>query len=199
MASECSKVKGLIREALDDELDAKGRARFDAHIKACPSCRRKYDALARAVAVFAAAPRLEPSPTFVADVMRRARLAKAREGRRGRVLSWVTAAAAAGAAAGAVVFWGDFLRPAVGSAAASLAKGLVVTAVHGWKVAKAFAVPTDAVGKVASTLGLTGSHLVWEGVRASLPVYFAAFVAIALFYLMWRAWLKAAAPRMLSA
>lgn len=198
MASECSKVEGLMQAALDDELDAKSGARFEAHIKTCPSCRRKYEALAGAVAVLAAAPRLEPSPTFVADVMRRARLAKAREARRGRTFSWVTAAAAAAVGAGAVAFWGGFLRPGLGSAAASLAKGLAVTAADGWKVAKALAVPGEVFGKIVSVLGGAGSHLAWEGFKSASPVYFAAFVAIALFYLVWRAWSKAAAPRVLS-
>jgi anti-sigma factor RsiW len=198
MASECTKVEGLMQAALDDELDAKGRARFDAHIKACASCRRKYEALARAVAVFAAAPRLEPSPTFVADVVRRARLAKAGEARRRRAFTWVTAAAAAAAAAGAFAFWGRFFGPALGSAAASFVKGLAVTAADGWKVAKALAVPGEVFGKIVSVLGGAGSHLAWEGLKSASPVYFAAFVAVGLFYLVWRAGSKAAAPRVLS-
>ncbi len=199
MASECLKVEGLMQTALDDELDAKSRARFDAHIKACASCRRRYEALARAVAVFAAVPRLEPSPTFVADVMRRARLAKAREAGRRLAFTWVTAAAAAAVAAGALALWGGFFGPFLGSAATSLAKGLAVTAANGWKIAKALAVPGEVFGKIASILGGAGSHLAWEGFKSASPVYFAAFVAIALFYIVWRAGFKAAAPRMLSA
>ena len=199
MASECSKVEGLMQTALDDELDTKGRARFDAHIKTCPSCRRKYEALARAVAVFAAAPRLEPSPTFVADVMRRARRAKELEARRRRAFSWVTAAAAAAVGAGAVAFWGGFLRPALGSGAAPLASGLVTTAADVWEVAKALAAPGEVFGKIASVLGSAGSHLAWQCFKSASPVYFGAFVAIALFYLLWRAWSRAATPRMLSA
>jgi hypothetical protein len=150
MASECTKVEGLMQTALDGELDAKGRARFDAHIKACPSCRRKYEALARAVAVFAAAPRLEPSPAFVADVMRRARRAKEIEARRRRAFTWITAAAAAAVGAGVVALWAGFLRPALGSTAASLASGLVTTAADVWEMAKALAAPGEVLGKIAS-------------------------------------------------
>jgi len=187
-----------MQTALDGELDAKGRARFDAHIKACPSCRRKYEALARAVAVFAAAPRLEPSPAFVADVMRRARRAKEIEARRRRAFTWITAAAAAAVGAGVVALWAGFLRPALGSTAASLASGLVTTAADVWEMAKALAAPGEVLGKIASVLGSAGSHLAWEGFKYISPVYFAAFVAIALFYLVWRAWSRAAAPRVLS-
>ena len=194
MSEKCSKIKVLMHAALDGELDTKERVRFDEHLAACPACRREYEALARALAAFEVAPRLEPSPTFAADVVRRARLAKAHEGRVRRTFSWVTAGAAVAAGAGAVAFWGRFVVPALSSAAGRLAGGLATALADGWKVAKAVAVGTDMAGRVLSVFGRAGSLLAWEGVRASSPVYVGAFAAIGLVYLVWRARARLAAP-----
>ncbi len=194
MAADCSKIKILMHEAIDDDLDVKERYYFNRHLAVCARCRREYEVLAGAVGALAAAPRLEPSPTFVADVMRRGRLAKARQGRRRLALSWVAAAAAAAAGAGAVAFWGVFLKGAVSLAFGRVAGDLATTAAGSWKVAKALGFQADALGKVFSALGRAGSALAWEGVRASSPIYLGAFVAIGLFYLAWRAGSRAAAP-----
>jgi anti-sigma factor RsiW len=194
MSEKCSKIKGLMHAALDGELAAGDRARFDEHLAECPACRREYEALTRALAAFEAAPRLEPSPDFAASVMNRARAAKARQGRVRRAFSWVTAGAAVAAGAGAVAFWGRFIVPALGPGAGRLAAGLATTLADGWKVAKAVAVGTDVVGRLLPVFGRAGSLLAREGVRASSPVYVGALVAIALVYLVWRARARLAAP-----
>jgi anti-sigma factor RsiW len=198
MAKECAKIEKFKHAALDGELDATARARFDAHLKTCPACRRKYEALARAVAVLAAAPRLEPSPTFVADVVRRARLAKARQARGRRALSRVMVAASAATAAAAAGAWAWLFEPALGATAVGVFNGLVTAVVDYWTVAPALAVPAYVIGKLASVLGSAGSQLAWEGLKSSSPVYAGAFVAIALFYLVWRAGSRAAAPHLSS-
>ncbi len=194
MASECEKIRETIHRALDGELGPKERARFDEHLAACPRCRREYEALTRAVAAFAAAPRLEPSPDFAASVMHRARLAKARQARVRRAFARGTIAASAAAAAAAAGAWAWLFKPAFGAAAAGAFNGLVTAVVDYWKVARALAVPADVIGKLASTLGSVGSHLAWEGLKSSSPVYAGAFVAVALFYLVWRIGSRAAAP-----
>ena len=194
MANECEKIRETIHRALDGELGPKERVRLDAHIETCPACRREYEALTRAVAAFEAAPRLEPSPTFAADVMRRVRLAKARQARTRRFVSWAMAGATAAVAAGTVAFWGRVFRPALGATAGSLAGDILRTALDGWKVVRAFATPAAVAGKVASALGTVASHLAREAIQSASPVYLGAFVAIALFYLVWRAGSRAAAP-----
>jgi len=194
MPEKCPKIKDLMHAALDDELDVEARARFDEHLAACPACRREYEALARAVAAFEAAPRLEPSPDFAASVMNRARLAKAREARGRRAFARVTIAASAAAAAVAAGAWAWLFKPALGAAAAGAFNGLVTAVVDYWKVARALAVPADVMGKLASALGSAGSQLAWEGLKSSSAVYAGAFVAVALFYLVWRIGSRAAAP-----
>jgi anti-sigma factor RsiW len=194
MAKKCPKIKDLMHAALDDELDAEARAGFDEHLAACPACRREYEALTRAVAAFEAAPRLEPSLDFAASVMRRARLAKARQARVRRAFARVTIAASAVAAAVAAGAWAWLFKPALGAAAAGAFNGAVSALVDYWKVGRALAVPADVVGKLASALASAGSHLAWEGFKSSAPVYAGAFVAVALFYLVWRVGSRAAAP-----
>lgn len=194
MAEKCSDIRGLMHGALDDELGGEERAVFDEHLAACPRCRREYEALARAVAVFAAAPGLEPSPTFAADVMRRARAAKARQARGGRAFKRVMVAASAAAAAAAAGAWAWLFKPALGAAAVGAFNGAVSAVVDYWKVGRALAVPAHVVGKLASALASAGSQLAWEGLKSSSPVYLGAFVAVTLFYLVWRAGSRAAAP-----
>jgi anti-sigma factor RsiW len=194
MSGKCPKIKGLMHAALDGELGERDRSRFDEHLAACPRCRREYEVLAAAVAAFEAAPRLEPSPDFAASVMSRARLAKARQPRVRRTFARVTVAASATAAAAAAGAWAWLFKPALGAAAAGAFNGLVTAVVDYWKVARALAVPADVVGKLASALGSAGSHLAWEGLKSSSPVYAGAFVAVALFYLVWRFGSRAAAP-----
>lgn len=196
MAKECATIRKRMHAALDDELDAEARARFDAHLAACPACRREYAALARAVAAFEAAPRPEPSPTFAAEVMRRARMAKARQARGRRSFARVMVGASAAAATAAAVAWVRLFQPALGAAAAGVFEGAVSAAVDYWKVARALAAPAYAVEKLASVLGLAFSDLAWAGLKSSLPLYAAAFVAVALFYLVWRVGSRAAAPLM---
>ena len=194
MAEKCPKIKGLMHAALDDELDVTELIRFDEHLAACPACRREYEGLARALAAFEAAPRLEPSRDFAASVMNRARLAKARQARIRRAFARVTIAASAAAAAAAAGAWAWLFKPALGAAAAGAFNGAVSAVVDYWKVGRALAVPADVVGKLASALASAGSHLAWEGLKSSSPVYAGALVAVALFYLVWRAGSRAAAP-----
>ena len=194
MARECEKTRETMHRALDGELGPEESARLDEHLAACPACRREYDALTRAVAAFEAAPRLEPSPDFAASVMNRARLAKARQARVRRAFARVTIAASAAAAAVAAGAWAWLFKPALGAAAAGAFNGAVSAVVDYWKVGRALAVPADVVGKLASALASAGSHLAWEGLKSSSPVYAGALVAVALFYLVWRAGSRAAAP-----
>jgi anti-sigma factor RsiW len=196
MAKECATIRKRMHAALDGELDAEARARFDEHLAACPACRRDYAVLARAVAAFEAAPRLEPSPTFAAEVIRRARMAKARQVRGRRAFARVMVGASAAAAAAAAVAWVRLFQPALGAAAAGAFNGAVSATVDYWKVARALAAPAHAVGTVASALGSAVSDLAWEGLRSLSPVYAGAFVAVALFYLVWRAGVRTAAPLM---
>jgi anti-sigma factor RsiW len=194
MSGKCPKIEALMHAALDGELGERERARFDEHLAACPACRREYEALTRAVAAFEAAPRLEPSPDFAASVMNRARLAKARQARVRRTFARVTVAASAAAAAVAAGAWAWLFKPALGAAAVGSFNGLVTAVVDYWKVARALAVPADVIGKLASALASAGSHLAWEGLKSSSPVYAGAFVAVALFYLVWRVGSRAVAP-----
>ncbi len=194
MTKECATIRKWMHAALDDELDEKARARFDEHLAACAACRREYAARVRAVAVLEAAPRLEPSPTFAAEVMRRARVAKARQARDRRAFKGFLVGASAAAAAAAAVAWVRLFQPALGAAATGAFTGAVSAAVDYWKVARALAVPADVIGKLASALGSAGSYFAWEGLKSSAPLYAGAFVAVALFYLVWRAGSRAAAP-----
>jgi anti-sigma factor RsiW len=196
MAKECATIRKRMHAALDDELDAEARARFDEHLAACPACRREYGALTRAVAAFEAAPRLEPSPTFAAEVMRRARMAKARQARSRRSFARIMVGASVAAAATAAVAWVRVFQPALGAAAAGVFNGAISAAIDYWKVARALAAPAYAVEKLASVLGLVVSDLVWAGLKSSLPLYAGAFVVVALFYLAWRVGSRAAAPMM---
>jgi anti-sigma factor RsiW len=194
MDDKCLEFENLMHAAFDGELDELERGRFDEHLTACPACRREYEALTRALAAFEAAPRPEPSPTFAVDVLRRARLAKAREVRVRRAFSWTMAGVAAAAGAGAVAFWGRFAGPAFGTAAGRAVGNLALALADAWKVAKAVAVSSDVAGKVLSILGRAGSLLAWEGAKASSPVYVGAFAAIGLIYLLWRARFRLVAP-----
>lgn len=196
MAKECKKYKEDMHRALDGELGPEGRARFEEHLAACPACRREYRALTRAVAAFEAAPRLEPSPTFAAGVMRRVRAVKLRQARTRQVWSWVGGAATAAAAAGNVVFWGRVFRPALGATASSWVADVVRVFTDGWTLLRAFAVPTAVLAKVASVFGTVASYLVADAVQAVSPFYLGAVVAIGLFYLVWRVGSRAAAPLM---
>jgi anti-sigma factor RsiW len=194
MANECKKYEEEMHRALDDELGPEERARLEEHLAACPACRRDYAALERAVAAFEAAPRLEPSPTFAVGVMRRVRAAKARETRTRRGWSWVGGAATAAAAAGNVVFWGRVFRPALGVSAFSWVADVVRVFTDGWTLFRAFAAPTAMLAKVASVFGTVASYLVADAIQGAAPVYLGAFVAIALFYLIWRVGARVAAP-----
>ena len=194
MANECEKTRETMHRALDGELGPEERARFDKHLVACPACRRAYEALTRAVAAFEAAPRLEPSPTFAADVMRRVRLAKARQARTRRFVSWAMAGATAAVAAGTVAFWGRVFRPALGATTFSWLTDVVRVVANGWTVVRAFATPAAVAGKLASALGTVASYLAREAIQAASPVYLGGFVAVAVFYLAWRLGRRPAAP-----
>jgi anti-sigma factor RsiW len=194
MAHECRTAREMMHEALDGELTAPARRRFERHLAACPACRRAYDALAGAVAALEAAPRLEPSPVFAAGVMRRVRLARARQAAARRLLSWATAGAAAAVAAGTAAFWGRVFGPALGAAASSWAADAVRVAADGWRLIRALGAPASAGAKVASALGTAGLHVAREAVQAASPAYLGAFVAVTLFYLIWRLGSRAAAP-----
>lgn len=194
MAEKCPKIKGLIHAALDGELDAEARVRFDEHLAACPRCRREYEALTRAVAAFEAAPRLEPSPNFAASVMNRARLAKARQARVRGAFARVTIAASAAAAAVGAGAWAWVFKPALGAAAVGAFNGAVSAGVDYWKVARALAAPAAVAGELTSALGTVASYLAREAIQSASPVYLGAFVAVALFYLVWRSGSRAAAP-----
>lgn len=194
MANECKKYREEMHRALDGELDSEERSGFEAHLAACPACRRDYGALKRAVAAFEAAPRLEPSPTFVADVVRLARLAETRQARSRRKAARVTIAASAAGAAVAAGAWAWLFKPALGTTAVGAFGAVVTAAVDNWKAARALAVPADVIGKLASALGSAGSQLARDAIQAASPVYLGAFVAIALFYLVWRAGSRVAAP-----
>lgn len=191
MANECKRCKEEMHRALDAELGPEDRARFEEHLAACPTCRREYRALVRAVAAFEAAPRLEPSPTFASGVMRRVREVKARRARTRRVWPWVGGGATAAAAAAA---WAWLFKPALGTTAVGAFDAVVTALVDNWKAARALAVPADVIGKLAAALGSAGSQLARETIQAASPVYLGAFVAIALFYLVWRAGSRVAAP-----
>ena len=194
MANECKKYREEMHRALDGELDSEERSGFDEHLAACPACRREYEALKRAVAAFEAAPRLEPSPTFAAGVMRRVRAAEARRVRARRFFSWATAGATAAVAAGSIVFWGRVFRPALGATAFSWIADLARVFADGWKFVRALALPASLLAKVGSALGTAASYLFRDAIQAAAPAYLGAFVAIALFYLMWRVGSRAAAP-----
>jgi anti-sigma factor RsiW len=194
MANECKKYKEEMHRALDGELGPEERAGLEAHLAACPACRRDYEALTRALAAFEAAPRLEPSPTFAAGVMRRVRLAEARQARAKRFFAWAAAAATAAVAAGSIAFWGRVFRPAVGATAFSWAVDVVRLFTGGWTLVRAFAGPAAVLGKVASVFGTVASYLARDTIQAAAPVYLGALVAIALFYLAWRFGSRAAAP-----
>jgi len=194
MANECDISREMMHGALDGDLEAGERERFDAHLAACPACRRRYETLARAVAAFEASPRVEPSAAFTAGVMRRVREAKARQARKRRVFSWATAGATAALAAASVVFWGRVFRPALGATSASWLADAARLAGDGWTLVRALATPVAALSKVASVIGTVGSHFVRGAIESASPVYLGAFVAIALFYLMWRFGSRAAAP-----
>lgn len=194
MANECEICKEEMHRALDGELGSEERARLEEHLAACPTCRREYEAVTGAVAAFEAAPRLEPSPAFAADVMRRVRLAKARRARARHAFAPVMIAASAAAAAATAGAWAWLFKPALGATAVGAFSGLVTAVIDYWKVARALAVPADVIGKLASALGLAGSHLAREAIQAASPVYLGAFVAVALFYLVWRIGSRAAAP-----
>jgi anti-sigma factor RsiW len=194
MSYKCTEIRELSHAALDGELDAAARARFEGHLEACPACRREYDALTRAVAAFEAAPRLEPSPTFVADVMRRARSAEAARARGRRAFTRVIVGASAAAAVAAAGAWLWLFQPALGAAAAGAFNGAVSAVIDYWKVTRALAVPAHVFEKLALALGSAGAQLTWNALKSSSPVYLGAFVAVALFYLVWRAGVRAAAP-----
>jgi anti-sigma factor RsiW len=183
-----------MHRALDGELGPGERARLEGHLAACPACRRAYEALRRAMAAFEAAPRLEPSPTFAAGVMRRVRRAKARQASARRFFAWATAGATVALAAASVVFWGRVFRPALGVTAFSWLADVVRVVADGWTFVRAFAAPASAAGKVVSALGTAASHLAREAIQSASPAYLGAFVAIGLFYLVWRAGSRAAAP-----
>jgi anti-sigma factor RsiW len=194
MANECEIYREEMHRALDDELGPEERARFDGHLTACPTCRREYEALTGAVAAFEAAPRLEPSPAFSAGVMRRVRAAEARRAKTRRFFSWAAAGATAAVAAGSIAFWGRVFRPALSAAASSWVADVVRVASDGWKVVRAFTLPASVLAKVGSALGTAASYLVRDAIQAASPVYLGAFVAIALFYLLWRVGSRAATP-----
>jgi len=194
MANECEICREEMHRALDGELGPEERARFEEHLAACPACRRDYEALTRAVAAFEAAPRLEPSAAFAAGVMRRVRLAEARRARARRFFAWATAGATAAVAAGSIAFWGRVFRSALGATTFSWLTDVVRVVANGWTVVRAFAAPAAVLGKVASALGTAASHLGREAIQAASPVYLGALVAVALFYLVWRAGSRVAAP-----
>jgi anti-sigma factor RsiW len=194
MANGCNKYREEMHRVLDGELDSEERSGLDEHLAACPACRRDYEALKRAVAAFEAAPRLEPSPAFAAGVMRRVRAAEARQARARRFFSWATAGATAAVATGSIVFWGRVFRPAPGATAFSWVADIVRLFTDGWTLVRAFTGPAAVLGKVASALGTAASYLFRDAIQAAAPVYLGAFVAVALFYLMWRVGSRAAAP-----
>jgi predicted anti-sigma-YlaC factor YlaD len=186
MKAECLKFKEMLPDALDGELTPAGRKEFDRHLAACPSCRREFEAAERALAVFAALPRTEPSPAFVTGVMVKARRARARAARTGRVLSWTTVGATAALSGAFVAGWARYFKPALLSRVSGAVGDAAGAVIDVWQSLRALAAPAAAVGKLAAALTSVGSSFLEEALRASAPVYCGAFVAVAVFYAIWR-------------
>lgn len=194
MKAECLKFKEMVPDALDGELTPAGREEFDRHLAACPSCRREFEAAERTLAVFAAVPRPEPSPAFVAGVMLKARRARARAARTRRALSWTTAGATAALSGAFVVGWARYFKPALLSRVLAAVGDAAGAAINAWQFLRALVAPAAAVGKLAATLASVGSSFLGEALRASAPIYFGAFAAVAVFYVIWRIGSRAPAP-----
>jgi anti-sigma factor RsiW len=69
----CRQSRGLFSAYWDDELTQAEREWLEAHFATCPSCRREYDEMTRAVELVGALPRVEVETGFAEKVLATAR------------------------------------------------------------------------------------------------------------------------------
>ena len=82
---------------LDGEQPAEERARIEAHVGSCLTCRRELDRLKRVRAFMGELRPIEPSPDFAAAMWRRLEATPSRAPRRWRAIVWSVAPLAAAA------------------------------------------------------------------------------------------------------
>jgi hypothetical protein len=62
--NECAKCRGLMAEALYDDLTQKDKAAFEANLKVCPACAAEYEAMTETRRIFDTRERRDPGPGF---------------------------------------------------------------------------------------------------------------------------------------
>lgn len=110
MTSECESMAAELVAYLDGEQPETDRARIDAHVATCLTCRREMDRIGKVNALLRSLPRIEPSADFDARMWQRLEAETAsRSTRRGfRPAMWGIPLAAAAALA---LVWYSSLSP----------------------------------------------------------------------------------------
>jgi hypothetical protein len=70
---KCRAARDLFQGRIDEGLSFEEGRGLDLHLGACPECDLAFRKLARTVDLLRDQPEIEPSPTFLQDVLRRAR------------------------------------------------------------------------------------------------------------------------------
>lgn len=198
MSDKCPDKLPLIHRAVDDDLTPAEKAELWRHFAACAPCRREYERLTRALAVFAAAPAAQPRADFAARVMRR--VAEARAAHSHRRAAWARTAGGfvVGAAAALAAVWTGVVAPTAAGFGVNLAKLALKVGARGGIWVKSLAEAARPFEKVAAALTEAGSRGLLDALRSFTPLYGAALLGVLLLFLYQRSRRKAAAHHTLT-
>jgi len=162
----------MMQAALDGELDREERARLDGHLSACNACAMEFSSYELSAALLTAMPAPLPGPSFAAEAVRKARLAKQLQARKHRTFTWSMTAVLAAVSAVALGAWAGVLQPILWGIVAGIPRFLSgLLTMLGTLVAP---------GRVFLALGRAAAALSWEGIIEVFPIYMIALVTIIL-------------------
>lgn len=181
MRSECEIVRALFGEALDDELDARARPAFAAHLSRCPRCRRAFEKTQRTLAVLANAPTPELPSHFIARTM--ARIKRERNRRQILTAAYTTSGVTV-LVISLLALWNAAVAPALETVVVLALDGLRVLVVHGPAVAGAAAASVRATVTTIGALTEGAAAVASATFSAFMPAYIGA-VAVILTMTIW--------------
>ena len=182
MANGCKKFRDMMQAALDRELEGEDRACLDDHIASCAACSSQFQAFELSLALFEAIPAPQPGPTFAADAVRKARLAKQAHARRNRLWAWGMAAALLIASLAVIGTWTEFFSPLLPALVTGIPRAVSGSIALIGGLASAF----NAMASTLMPLGEAAAAQSWKGLLALFPAYVMAFSTMILLTLATR-------------
>ena len=181
MANECNKFRDMMQAAIDRELGGEDRAHLDDHLASCAACASEFQALELSLALFEAIPAPQPGPTFAADTVRKARLAKQAHTRRNRLWAWGMAAALLIASL-AVIGTTEIFSPLLPALVTGIPRAVSGSIALIGGLGSAF----NAMASTLMPLGEAAAAQSWRGLLALFPTYVMALSTMILLTLVTR-------------